>query len=259
VDFISFKVLFLFFLFLSFLFFSLLKYGIFIGPPGTGKTKTVIAIIGALISLKTLSEKKKILVCTQSNTAIDEIVLRISKFLFFFLSFPFHFEIFFLIFLILNSLLLLLFNFHRGVIGFDGLLQHAEVVRIGVMDQMCDEVKNNFSLDAKVEKECGNVIDNEEQGEIEKKISEIRGRLNEIDSKMKTYEKENPELFENMKTILKDDKKSLTVELNSFKAAQSKIEQNRKEVRIKILKKAQIICATLSASGFEVLRDLGQV
>ena len=43
------------------------------GPPGTGKTHTILG----LISLFSLDKNSKILVCTQSNTAIDEICSRL--------------------------------------------------------------------------------------------------------------------------------------------------------------------------------------
>jgi senataxin len=45
------------------------------GPPGTGKTHTIHGIVSMLIS----SQPKKILVCTPSNSAIDEIVLRLTS------------------------------------------------------------------------------------------------------------------------------------------------------------------------------------
>ena len=51
------------------------------GPPGTGKTATIIGIISALLSMQSdaVSErgKRRILVCTPSNVAVDEILLRL--------------------------------------------------------------------------------------------------------------------------------------------------------------------------------------
>ena len=43
------------------------------GPPGTGKTHTILG----LTSLFMLNKKEKVLICTQSNTAIDEICIRL--------------------------------------------------------------------------------------------------------------------------------------------------------------------------------------
>ena len=45
------------------------------GPPGTGKTHTILG----LTSLFMLDKKIKILICTQSNTAIDEICIRLMN------------------------------------------------------------------------------------------------------------------------------------------------------------------------------------
>ena len=66
------------------------------GPPGTGKTSTIVALASAFLSLRanrgpTVPSKvpkaqssadtssPRILVCAQSNAAVDELVLRLSK------------------------------------------------------------------------------------------------------------------------------------------------------------------------------------
>lgn len=48
---------------------------LFQGPPGTGKTHTILGIVSMLICS---GAQKKILICTPSNKAIDEIVMRLS-------------------------------------------------------------------------------------------------------------------------------------------------------------------------------------
>jgi superfamily I DNA and/or RNA helicase len=45
------------------------------GPPGTGKTHTITGIISMLIK----AGVRKIHVCAPSNTAVDEILTRMSK------------------------------------------------------------------------------------------------------------------------------------------------------------------------------------
>lgn len=47
------------------------------GPPGTGKTKTILGLISAYFSGPSYS-KKKLLVCTPSNAAVDELLLRLK-------------------------------------------------------------------------------------------------------------------------------------------------------------------------------------
>ena len=46
------------------------------GPPGTGKTSTIVALINLLL----FRAKQRILVCTPSNAAVDEVrALRVSR------------------------------------------------------------------------------------------------------------------------------------------------------------------------------------
>lgn len=52
------------------------KFFLIQGPPGTGKTRVVLAIIAGLLG--DANAPRKVLVCTPSNTAIDEIVLRLA-------------------------------------------------------------------------------------------------------------------------------------------------------------------------------------
>ncbi|CAH1398076.1 unnamed protein product [Nezara viridula] len=50
------------------------------GPPGTGKTQVIVSIVQQLLyrfKLKNNYKRKKILICSHSNTAIDEICLRL--------------------------------------------------------------------------------------------------------------------------------------------------------------------------------------
>jgi len=51
-----------------------------LGPPGTGKTKTSVAIIAQLANhIQTKGLREKILVCAPSNTAIDDLALKLYK------------------------------------------------------------------------------------------------------------------------------------------------------------------------------------
>jgi DNA polymerase alpha-associated DNA helicase A len=52
------------------------------GPPGTGKTFTLLGVLNCLFVKSVIIEKdrsKKILVCAPSNKAIDEIILKVIK------------------------------------------------------------------------------------------------------------------------------------------------------------------------------------
>ncbi len=48
------------------------EFTLILGPPGTGKTKTILGLFSSLL----INRKKKLLVCAPSNVAIDEIVRR---------------------------------------------------------------------------------------------------------------------------------------------------------------------------------------
>lgn len=47
------------------------------GPPGTGKTKTIAAMVGAILSTSPSQSKEKILICAPSNLAVDNVTSRI--------------------------------------------------------------------------------------------------------------------------------------------------------------------------------------
>lgn len=47
------------------------------GPPGTGKTKTLLALLSAVLAVK--KEDSRILVCAPSNAAVDEVAVRVLK------------------------------------------------------------------------------------------------------------------------------------------------------------------------------------
>ena len=60
------------------------------GPPGTGKTSTIVAMVSSFLnrSMAVPSEEPsteeqpsccRVLVCAQSNAAVDELALRLSK------------------------------------------------------------------------------------------------------------------------------------------------------------------------------------
>jgi superfamily I DNA and/or RNA helicase len=48
-------------------------------PLGTGKTRTIVGLLLQLTKAVASKEKQKILVCTPSNTAVDEIVRRFAQ------------------------------------------------------------------------------------------------------------------------------------------------------------------------------------
>lgn len=49
------------------------------GPPGTGKTHTIQGLISMAVACHKGDPNEKVLVCTPSNAACDEIVYRLAK------------------------------------------------------------------------------------------------------------------------------------------------------------------------------------
>ena len=47
-----------------------------LGPPGTGKTRTIVSMIHAMLADQSTPDKKRILLCAPSNAAVDEVALR---------------------------------------------------------------------------------------------------------------------------------------------------------------------------------------
>jgi len=93
------------------------------GPPGTGKTHTIHGIISMLIRQCSRDKysRKKILVCTPSNAAIDEIVLRlVSKRV-------------------------------GGAAESDSTMMSGQVIRIGAMDYEPLEAVRKHTLDYNLE------------------------------------------------------------------------------------------------------------
>lgn len=49
------------------------------GPPGTGKSRVIYNLILQLVFGKEVLKKKRILICAQSNTAVDVITKKLIK------------------------------------------------------------------------------------------------------------------------------------------------------------------------------------
>lgn len=216
------------------------------GPPGTGKTKTILGIVGYSIS----SQKKegtvevnpmprsnqtkegskndsKILLCTPSNAAVDELILRLRN----------------------------------GVLGKRGEVIYPKIVRLGRSDAANAAVKDltleelvekllqsraNISTDPSIRKDHTEFlatrnalrqdlrkpnIDAQEAKEIEDKLMEVNKKIHDLSKKL-------------------DDQR----ERNAIAYRSREIE--RRQLQTNILSGAQIICSTLSGSAHDFLASL---
>lgn len=221
------------------------------GPPGSGKTKTIVAIVGALLSqgssfqdqgtavrnpMETPAPSrmpKKLLVCAPSNAAVDELVMR----------------------------------FKQGVMTMNGKSEDVNVVRLGRSDAINAQVLD-VTLDELVNKRLNLNADSKADPRVE--IQKINKEHQAISEKLRlAREKENSGTVNTADemTALTDEIKALAArkrELGNLgdaardraNRANRAAELARKQARQAILDSAHVICATLSGSGHEMFQNL---
>ena len=226
------------------------------GPPGSGKTKTIVGIVGALLTgsirdkstaisqPKQLNHNgfpindgspppKKMLVCAPSNAAVDELVMR----------------------------------FKEGIKTLDGRSHKISVVRLGrsdamnanVIDVTLDELVNaklsTGSGDASNPREETSKLMREHQ-QISEQLREARVALDKAESNGKKASadvKENFETLRRRKTILSTKIDSAR---DNESMAHRAADMNRKRAQQAVLDEAHVLCATLSGSGHEMFQNL---
>ncbi|EMR11434.1 hypothetical protein PNEG_00454 [Pneumocystis murina B123] len=214
------------------------------GPPGTGKTKTILGMINAFLSQsknrfcsgethENNSISSRILVCAPSNAAVDEIVLRLKQ----------------------------------GLPDSKGIKYYPKIVRVGSNTAVNFNVKD-VTLDNLVEMELSKSNIKLEHGNQNVNQKTLREQLNEI-LKRRDF------LFMQLENqVTEQEKKKMEIELKSLNFQKNNLGQQldelrdplngtgksldiiRHDVQIDILKSANVICTTLSASGYELLGNL---
>jgi senataxin len=211
-------------------------------PPGSGKTKTIVAIVGAILSdsfkatshgIRSDSTTKKLLVCAPSNAAVDELVMR----------------------------------FKLGVKTLSGQERKLNIVRIGRSDAMNANVKD-VTLEELVNKKLG--IENgngngndqdtkrklfDEHKQISQKVREAQDQLNSGTVKGPDASKLQDDL-----NALRRLKQQLGTKIDNVKdderVASRNADLNRRRAQEQVLGNAHVICATLSGSGHEMFQGL---
>ncbi|GBF63625.1 helicase [Trichophyton mentagrophytes] len=222
------------------------------GPPGSGKTKTIVAIVGALLT-PILAERrvsqpkitsdsaqanksgpsKKLLVCAPSNAAVDELVMR----------------------------------FKEGVKTLNGKTQPISVIRLGrsdainanVLDVTLDELVNaklNQSGQTKNGEERDLQSYFNEHKETSAKFIEIRQRIDQCRARAEPVSNELEREFD----LLKRKKAQLSQAIDNARdknhAAARNAELTRRRIQQEIIDGAHVICSTLSGSGHEMFQSL---
>ncbi|KAK5115389.1 hypothetical protein LTR85_009849 [Meristemomyces frigidus] len=223
------------------------------GPPGSGKTKTIVAIVGGLLSQALGSSSngatrismprangnqnaggdataKKLLVCAPSNAAVDEIVMRLME----------------------------------GVKTRSGRHHMLNLVRIGRSDAINTQVKE-VTMDELVAKRLGvngNDDSRARNAELFKEHERVSGTLRELYQKRDGGEPKGKELtnLENEIVSVRKRKNELGVRIDNVKDqernAGREAELNRKRAQQAVLDEAHVICATLSGSGHDMFQAL---
>ena len=226
-------------------------------PPGSGKTKTIVAIVGALLTgafvdstavsiavpqqpngastQQRTAVPKKLLVCAPSNAAVDELVMR----------------------------------FMHGVKTLSGEHRMPSIVRLGKSDSINPKVMA-VTLDELVEKRINAAVAAEkpkEGDEIHKVMSDHKTtceQLNELravldNQRSSKNEKASQEQFHQLE-ILRRRRQQLSSRIDQLKDSGNTFARNaelrRNHVRQEVLDGAHILCATLSGSGHDMFRNL---
>jgi senataxin len=227
---------------------------LFFSPPGTGKTKTILGIIGAFLTSSSaipassapvsgvssaaataIESGKQVLVCAPSNAAVDELVLRLKQ----------------------------------GVIGSHGRRIEPSVVRLGR-----SEAINNSVKELTLEELADRAVAEVERTAMEQPNKELReqqtqtvNRRNALRKELEGHDNNGKQLSaeeysqkdEELRTLnrkIKELGHQLDMQRERVQSAVRKRESERRKIQSEILHKAQVICATLSGSSHTVLSSL---
>jgi senataxin len=223
------------------------------GPPGSGKTKTIVAIVGAILSDSLRDQgyaiqkpgaqgytpagnrapAKKLLVCAPSNAAVDELVMRLKQ----------------------------------GVRTMNGVERNINVVRLGrsdainanVQDVTLDELVNaklgisTKGANADPRAQTQNLM-KEHQG-VSEKLREARAQLDSGKLKGEDAVKNKDEF-----DALRKRKAELSMQIDAARdkegAANRQQDLERKRAQQAVIDDAHVLCATLSGSGHDMFQNL---
>ncbi|CUS13858.1 unnamed protein product [Tuber aestivum] len=217
------------------------------GPPGTGKTKTVVGIVGALLTPTVGSTviqipgsanrspkptTKKILVCAPSNAAVDELVLR----------------------------------FKRGILTAKGEEMLPKVVRIGKSDAVNFTVRD-VTLDELVERKMAPTKDsaNSKNADMDEVRQKHRANLDKRDAMLKQLEDARANSIDpgtlqseidSLNATIRETRRDLDLKRDQRKESSRNAEVLKRRIQQEIMDEAHIICATLSGTGHDLLRNI---
>ena len=225
------------------------------GPPGSGKTKTIVALVGALLSGSFREQgvaisrpgvgigginnnrssgvaSKKLLVCAPSNAAVDELVMR----------------------------------FKEGVKTLQGQQEKLSVIRLGrsdaintnVLDVTLDELVNTrlnvTTRNGPGDRDLQTIY--MEHKSADTGFKEVRSKVDQCRAQGLPVAAELEREFD----LLKKKKSQLSQEIDNTRdknhSAARDADLTRRRIQQEIIDGAHVICATLSGSGHEMFQNL---
>ncbi|KAK9495534.1 SEN1 N terminal-domain-containing protein [Lipomyces doorenjongii] len=225
------------------------------GPPGTGKTKTILGIIGATLTTtksrgipiqipgqrhsgqqqaSVTVEPKRILVCAPSNAAVDELVLRLKG----------------------------------GIWNSSGEIFFPRIVRLGRSDIINPAVRD-LTLEELVDAQIGKFEqeNNAKSGggidrvNLRDQLNKVLAERAEVDREIAmTEEATARDKLRAQRDMLNAKKAALGQRLDEERDRHAVVvrtnEIERRNIQTRILTNAEVMCATLSGAGHDLLASL---
>lgn len=206
-----------------------------IGPPGTGKTFTVLGMVSALLhhysgdssdhpglSSSSVITRRRLLICAPSNTAVDELLGRLSA----------------------------------GVLDNTGQLRAVRIVRLGEPLEGASQTIKNITLDYQIEERLQNedawgklAAAKEQIIRLDRELSTLPGGGFAATNSSETAETKEQQRVRALRTELASQR-----QVKVF--AEMALERARNALRQQILLQADIVGATLSGSGRKQFLDM---
>ncbi|XP_041753580.2 probable helicase senataxin isoform X1 [Coregonus clupeaformis] len=199
------------------------------GPPGTGKSKTIVGLLQTLFSEGVQSmappvnrqakpRRTRVLLCAPSNAAIDNLMKKI------------------------------ILVFKEKCKNIQGNCGDINLVRLG-NDRTISKNLKPFSLDSQVKNKTQKALMSQDS-DVHRRIAQLDENIDKI-SKMLPKLQKNEEMYHELaeqKSRLLQERKTLGYQLKQSRS-------RKQETQARVLQDAHVVCCTLSSSGSTVLES----
>lgn len=220
------------------------------GPPGSGKTKTIVAMVGAILTGNlgvqgTATSRpplpkpvgKKLLICAPSNAAVDEIVARLKL----------------------------------GVKTLTGQFHNINVLRIGRLSTINTHVQDVSLEKLVMARMDGNAEENKaieeeraKRDKLHRDAGELKQIVNDLRSRMDAALTSGDKATEDELRLQLDTKRRAQARIGfmieNIKDGGNVLGRNRevkrRELQQQLIDSAHVVCATLSGSGHDMFKNM---